>query len=86
MNFNRGDRTYHVSDERLQEFAKLSAAQKLAWVEQCSQFIRLARAGQTTKAPSLAPGADPFAADRVDHKAGMPVFNKITGMKDSFGK
>ena len=27
-----------------------------------------------------------FVADRVDHAAGKPVFNKITGMKDSFGK
>jgi hypothetical protein len=40
---DRGNRTYHVSDERLREFAKLTAAQKLAWVEQCSTFIRLAR-------------------------------------------
>lgn len=40
---DRGNRTYYVSDERLREFAKLSAAQKLAWVEQCSAFIRLSR-------------------------------------------
>lgn len=43
MSPDRGSRSYHVSDERLHEFAKLSAAQKLAWVEQCSAFIRLAR-------------------------------------------
>lgn len=43
MSFDRGNRTYHVSDERLHEFAKLSAEQKLAWIEQCSAFIRLAR-------------------------------------------
>ena len=46
--------------------------------------------------PSLA-GAQPdakfqferhgyFVADRRDHAAGQPVFNKITGMKDSWGK
>ncbi len=27
-----------------------------------------------------------FVADRVDHAAGKPVLNKITGMKDSWGK
>ena len=27
-----------------------------------------------------------FVADRVDHQAGAPVFNKITGLRDSFGK
>jgi glutaminyl-tRNA synthetase len=27
-----------------------------------------------------------FVADRVDHVAGKPVLNKITGMKDSWGK
>lgn len=46
--------------------------------------------------PSLA-GAQPdqkfqferhgyFVADRKDHQSGAPVFNKITGLKDSFGK
>ncbi len=27
-----------------------------------------------------------FVADRKDHGAGNPVFNKVTGMRDSFGK
>ncbi len=27
-----------------------------------------------------------FVADRIEHAPGRPVFNKITGMKDSFGK
>ena len=27
-----------------------------------------------------------FVADRIDHAAGKPVFNKITGLKDSWGK
>ncbi len=27
-----------------------------------------------------------FISDRVDHRAGAPVFNRITGLKDSWGK
>jgi glutaminyl-tRNA synthetase len=27
-----------------------------------------------------------FVADRADHQAGQPVFNRITGLKDSWGK
>ncbi|HEX2617253.1 MAG TPA: glutamine--tRNA ligase, partial [Flavobacteriales bacterium] len=27
-----------------------------------------------------------FVADRVDHAAGRPVFNRVAGMKDSWGK
>jgi hypothetical protein len=37
----RDQRTYYVSDERLHAFAQLSYAQRLQWVEQCSQFVRL---------------------------------------------
>jgi hypothetical protein len=39
----RDQRTYFVSDERLRVFAQLSHAQRLQWVEQCSQFVRMAR-------------------------------------------
>lgn len=39
----RDNRTYHVSDERLRAFAQLSYTQRLQWVEQCSQFVRLAQ-------------------------------------------
>ena len=39
----RDNRTYHVSDERLRAFGQLSYAQRLQWVEQCSQFVRLAQ-------------------------------------------
>lgn len=39
----RDQRTYYVSDERLRAFAQLSYAQRLQWVEQCSQFVRLAQ-------------------------------------------
>jgi len=36
-------RTYYVSDERLRAFAQLTYAQRLQWVEQCSQFVRMAQ-------------------------------------------
>ncbi|QKO22409.1 hypothetical protein [Rhodoferax sp. BAB1] len=39
----RDNRTYYVSDERLRAFAQLSYAQRLQWVEQCSQFVRMAQ-------------------------------------------
>jgi hypothetical protein len=39
----RDQRTYFVSDERLRTFAKLSPLQRLQWVEQCSQFVRMAQ-------------------------------------------
>lgn len=40
---SRANRTYYVSDERLRAFAQLSYAQRLQWVEQCSQFVRMAQ-------------------------------------------
>jgi hypothetical protein len=49
--FDRGDRTYHVSDERLKAFSQLTVAQRLQWVEQCSQFVRLAQAAKAQMAP-----------------------------------
>ncbi|MDE2417652.1 MAG: hypothetical protein KGN32_07585 [Burkholderiales bacterium] len=39
----RDQRTYFVSDERLRAFAQLTYAQRLQWVEQCSQFVRMAQ-------------------------------------------
>ena len=41
------NRTYYVSDERLHAFAQLSYAQRLHWVEQCSQFVRMAQLAKT---------------------------------------
>ena len=43
--FNPGDRTYYVSDERLREFQKLTPEQKLRWVEELANFLRLAKVG-----------------------------------------
>jgi hypothetical protein len=50
----RDQRTYYVSDERLREFAKLSHAQRLAWVEQCSTFVRMAQAALRQSTPGVA--------------------------------
>jgi hypothetical protein len=50
----REQRTYYVSDERLREFAKLSHAQRLAWVEQCSTFVRMAQAALRQSTPAVA--------------------------------
>jgi len=41
--FPPGDRTYHVSDERLRAFRMLSPEQKLRWVEELATFLRLAK-------------------------------------------
>lgn len=44
--FPPGDRTYHVSDERLRAFRALTTEQRLRWVEQLASFLRMARAGR----------------------------------------
>jgi hypothetical protein len=41
--FNPADRTYLVSDERLRAFKALTPAQRLRWVEELAQFLRLAK-------------------------------------------
>lgn len=45
MPFDRGNRTYYVSDERLRAFRALPTEEKLRWVEELATFLRLARAG-----------------------------------------
>jgi len=79
----RGQRTYYVSDERLRAFAQLSYAQRLQWVEQCSQFVRLA---QQAMAKARFVRDDYFVADGVGHVAGKPVFNLAVGLRDGWGK
>ncbi len=44
--FPPGDRTYHLSDERLRAFRALTPEQKLRWQEEVSAFLRLAKASQ----------------------------------------
>jgi len=43
MPFDRGNRTYYVSDDRLRAFRALSPEDKLRWVEQLATFLRLAQ-------------------------------------------
>ena len=43
MPFDRGNRTYYVSDERLRTFRALSPEEKLRWVEELASFLRLAQ-------------------------------------------
>lgn len=50
MAFDRGDRTYHVSDERLKAFKALSTLEKLRWQEEIATFIRMTRPSQTIQA------------------------------------
>jgi len=51
----RDQRTYYVSDERLQAFAQLTPLQRLQWVEQCSHFVRL---GQQARQANSAQAAN----------------------------
>lgn len=48
MPFDRGNRTYHVSDERLRAFRALPAEEKLRWIEELAAFLRLAQPVQGT--------------------------------------
>ena len=41
--FPPGDRTYHVSDERLRAFGQLTPEQKLCWMEELATFLRMAK-------------------------------------------
>jgi hypothetical protein len=58
VRFPPGDRTYHVSDERLRAFRALTPEQKLRWVEQLASFLRMARAGGTQAAVAQQHGQD----------------------------
>ena len=48
MAFDRGDRTYHLSDERLRAFRALPAEEKLRWLEELATFLRLAKPVENT--------------------------------------
>jgi hypothetical protein len=45
MAYDRSQRTYHVSDERLRAFRALTPEERLRWVEELALFLRLAQAG-----------------------------------------
>lgn len=55
MSFDPGQRTYLVSDERLRAFRALTPAQRLRWVEELAQFLRLARDARERTAGPAAP-------------------------------
>ena len=43
MPFDRANRTYSVSDERLRAFRALTTEEKLRWVEELASFLRMAQ-------------------------------------------
>lgn len=49
MPFDRSDRTYYLSDERLKAFKALSTLEKLRWQEEIATFIRLTCLGNQDK-------------------------------------
>lgn len=55
MAFDRGDRTYYLSDERLRAFRALPTEEKLRWVEELATFLRLARPEKTNPEPVVTP-------------------------------
>jgi hypothetical protein len=59
MAFDRGERTYHVSDERLRAFRALPIADRLRWVEELATFLRLARPASPSAKDDL-PEAEPI--------------------------
>ncbi len=50
--FTSGDRTYYVSDERLRAFRALTPEQRLRWVEELANFLRMAKVARQDKAAS----------------------------------
>ncbi len=56
MNFDPANRTYHLSDERMQAFRKLTPAERLHWVEELAQFLRLAKVARNQAAIKVQPG------------------------------
>ena len=53
--FNPGDRTYFVDDERLRAFKALTPEQRLHWVEELANFLRLARANREHQRKNASP-------------------------------
>jgi len=53
MPFDRGNRTYYVSDERLRTFRALPTEEKLRWVEELATFLRMAQPGDDKPVTSV---------------------------------
>lgn len=50
MAFDRGSRTYHLSDERLRAFRALPVKDRLRWVEELATFLRMTRPAEKDEA------------------------------------
>lgn len=59
--FTPGDRTYYVSDERLQAFRALTPEQRLRWVEELASFLRMAKISKRDKDDSTDGNITPIA-------------------------
>lgn len=62
--FDRANRTYYVSDERLRAFRELTTEEKLRWIEELASFLHMARpvtqaASQVSPASNATSGLDP---------------------------
>lgn len=58
MPFERANRTYYVSDERLRAFRALTAEQKLRWIEELASFLRSAQPGAHVAVQQSSPVLD----------------------------
>lgn len=63
MPFDRANRTYYVSDERLRAFGALTTEEKLRWVEELASFLRMAQ--------PVAPLAAPQRGSQSDEALGL---------------
>lgn len=63
MAFDRGSRTYYVSDERLRAFRALPVEERLRQVEELALFLRLAREGEAAE-----PGDQPQTAAITENR------------------
>ena len=58
MSFDRANRTYYVSDERLRAFRALTTEEKLRWIEELASFLRMAEPVVPLAAPQDSPPSD----------------------------
>ena len=56
--FDRANRTYYVSDERLRAFRALTTEEKLRWVEELASFLRMAHPVAPLAAPQRSTPSD----------------------------
>ena len=68
MPFDRANRTYYVSDERLRAFRALTTEQKLRWIEELASFLRSAQPDARMAIPQSAPVPDVSDSSQQDHQ------------------